>query len=963
MKENKSEFLFPLNKNINNKNKINESILSDDEDIKENIYEKIETIYPFEKIKSIPIITTMNKELCFLYFSENDYEFFIQEKQDFFYTYSEEEETKMIQLKNDILTHFKRLYKDVNLEERVKISYSDKMKNIKPNYSFAIEMNDDFKNKPFIKSQINDYIFIKKDILKNLDLSKENIISYDPFYLLKSNSIKNTSKKKLYPKFAMSLIKKQVELEDDDDEDLINYRKSFYSNKIEEKVKSYKDIIKRLFKITDFRYEIINYCLDNDSEFKNEDFEKFICYLEYFITLFTGIQVKYSIDEIGLLNMDFYSNEDIFMNMAEILHYNVQFQIRDKSYAEGKKHLKKLSIIKLNNIQYENYDFDKIEYFPAYTTFMTSLANNLRRYDENDNYHMCEKCMNIFSSKEISNITCQSSCFRFIDKTRLLYMTLVGILNIGFIEKMINSKSNYINHIFKSSMFLRNEPVLNKINDNLIILSYIFPIQTINSKKLDNTFRNIFGERIGYFYTWISHYLTWLIFPTLVGLLAEIILYLVNSEQIKKYINITFSSIIILWGFYYVENWNCFQKFYNQIWGMNIFMEEKSNSFADNYSKVSFVTFLGIKMEKVDKIQKFFSDIISFMILFFFSVLIVFINLIVFYLYQIKNIRNKFFMIIHFSDSFVQYQVPVLILILREIISSFIYDITKYLANSENPTDKDKYIEIVTKKRLILEYINYYFNLYYIAFYKKYNGKCRQNDCFSELKKQLLMILIVDSIYVLAKLFYKMIFLRNNQKDFERKLMKKYKDSKKDLGNESKYFSIKFKIYTREEFVEENIQKVIMPIIFDFGYVIQFGACYPISFIFLLILVIFCRIVDAITMLHLIYVKTIEVSKGLKNYNLMQNIMLYIGIFTNIGIICYTKEKNIFNFNNIYALGLIIIIENGILLLFTTFNFVHLPFWFRYRDNIQLRYLKKFGVAHRNKGDKFNDHFNRNKIK
>ena len=964
MKENNSDFLIPSNDNLNSLNRLDELLLSDDENIKENFFENNKIIYPFEKIRSIPIITTTNKELCFLYFSETDYEFFLQEKQDFFYTYSEEEDTKMTQLKHDIFTHFKKLYKDINLEERIKISYSDKMKNIQPNYSFAIEMNDKLKNKPFIKSQINDYLFIKKDILKNLDLSKENIISYDPFYSLRSNSVKNTSKKKkLFPKFAISLIKKKVDLDDDDDdEELINYRKSFYSNKIEENVKSYKDIIKKIFKITDFRLEIINYCLDNDRDFKKDDFEKFICYLEYFITLFTGIQVKYSIDEIGLLNMDFYSNEDIFMNMAEILHYKVQFQIRDKSYSEGQQHLKKLSIIKLNNIQYEHYDFDKIEYFPAYTTFMCSLANNFRRYDEYDNYHMCEKCVNIFSSKEISNITCQSSCFRFIDKTRLLYMTLVGILHIGFIEKMINLKRNYINQIFKSSMFLRNEPVLNKINDNLIILSYISPIQTINSKKLDNTFRNIFGERIGYFYTWISHYLTWLIFPTVAGLLAEIILYLVN-DNIKKYINIIFLSIIILWGFYYVDDWNCIQKFYNQIWGMNIFMEEKSNSFADNYNKVSYATFLGIKMEKVDKFQKFLSDITSFMLLFFLSITIVIINVIVFYLYKLKNVRNKFFMIIHFSDSFVQYQVPILILIIREIISSFIYDITKHLANFENPTDKDKYIEIVTKKRLILEYINYYFNLYYIAFYKRFKGKCRENDCFSELKKQLMMILIADSIYILAKLFYKTIFLRKNQKNFERNLMKKYRDSKKDLINESKYFSIKFKIYTREEFVEENIQRVIMPIIFDFGYVIQFGVCYPISFIFLLILVIFCRIVDAITMLHLLYVKTIEVSKGLKNFNLMQNIMLYIGIFTNIGIICYTKGKNYFEFNIIYALGLIIIIENGILLILKTFNYVHLPFWFRYKDNIELRYLKKFGVAHRNKGDKLNDHFNDNKLK
>ena len=41
--------------------------------------------------------------------------------------------------------------------------------------------------------------------------------------------------------------------------------------------------------------------------------------------------------------MDFYASEDIYMNMAEILHYKVQFQIRDKSYSqEQQKHKKKI---------------------------------------------------------------------------------------------------------------------------------------------------------------------------------------------------------------------------------------------------------------------------------------------------------------------------------------------------------------------------------------------------------------------------------------------------------------------------------------------------------------------------------------------------------------------------------------------------------------------------------------------
>jgi hypothetical protein len=919
--------------------------------------------YPFEKIRTIPIITTTNKELFFLYFSENDYKYFENKGDEFFYSYSNtlKNEVRMGALKNDILFCFLQLFNCINLEERVKISYSEKMQNIKPNYSFAIEMSDDFKNKTFIKSQINDYVFIKKDILKNLDYSKEKIISYDPFYSLKSNSIKNKERKKLYPKFGISLIKKNTQIDDDEDEDLIESRQSFYSNKMKENIKSYKDIIRRIFKITDFRFELIDYCLENDKDFKNDNFEKFICYLEYFINLFTGIQVKYSIDELGLLNMDFYSSEEIFMKMAEILHYQVQFQIIDKSYFQGKRHKKRIPLIKLNNKQYENYDFNKIEYFPPYSTFNSSLWHNYRRYDENDNYHLCKNCMNILFENDLSDVTCSSSCFRFIDKTRLMFMTLLDILNIELIEKMIKLESNYINNIFKSSIFLRNEQVVNNISDNLIILSYLSPIQTEKSKKLDSSFRNIFGESIGYFYTWISHYLTWLLFPTIAGIIALIGEYFLN-DNLKEYINYIFLSTIILWGFYYVSDWKKFQIFYNYIWGMNNFVGEKLNSYEQNYNKVSYITFLGIKMEKVNTFQKIANNLISFLALLFSSISIVLINLIIFYIYQMERVRKQFALFTFFSKKLAKFQVPLLILILREIISIFIFKITKFLTNYQKPTDRDKYIDMVTNKRLILEYVNYYYNLYYIAFIRKIKGTCTENDCFSELKNQLMMILIIDSIYIIAKLFYQIFYLRKSQKDFQRLMNKYQSNNNKNLIPNIQHFSIKFKIYTREEFIEEDIQKLIMPVIFHFGYVIQFGVCYPISFLFLLIFTILCRIADSISLIHIFYVKTIEASKGWKYCNKMQNTIIFFGIFTNIGIICYTKGNEFFEFNIIYALVLIISIENGILLIFKAFNFINLPFWFRYRENIQLNYLKKFGVSHRNPKDKFNEIFKNKKI-
>ena len=912
-----------------------------------NIAQKQE-IYPFEDISFFPIISKENKELFFLHFSEVDLNFFINERREYF-KYPFDKNDKLFEsLSKDIFIHFKTLYKNVSLEERLRISCSEKMSNIKPNYSFALEMNEQLKNRQFVQSQINDYVFIKKDIMKNLGLDKKDFFSDTPFPIFRLNSVQNTNKK-LFPKYAKSIHDK--EQDSSDDEDVVEYRESLISHLDDEPFKSYKDILKQLFKMTDLRKDLINYCLDKDEKFENNDFEKFVCYLEYFITLFTGIQVKYSIDELGLLNMDFYASENTFMKMAEILHYVTQFQIRDRSYYKGKKGKSKKTIIDLNNEQYENYDFDKLEYFPVSTTFMISLKNNFRRYDKNDCYHLCEKCSNL--QNQNTPIECDSSLFRFIDKTRLLYMTLIPILKIGYIEKMIKSKNNHINQIFKSSMFLRNESVLNNLNDKYIIKSYLSPKQTPDTRKIDNVFKNTFGETLGYFFVWISHYLTWLIFPTIIGLIFEILSFLI-SDKTYTYFNLIFLSIIILWGLYYTEDWNCWQIFYNNIWGIYGYISEKSNLYAENYDKVSHIIFLGVKMEKIDNFQKFKNIFISTISLSFFTGIIIFTNIAVFYLYKLKNLQKVF--IINY-----RYQVPILILIIRELLSKLIYKITKTLAHLENPTDKDKYLEIVTRKRLILEYINYYFNLYYIAFYHRLAGKCTYENCLSELKTQLLMLLIVDSIFVLGKLLYKSFYLRKTKKSFETTLMKKY--NKSDVINDPQSTSIKFKIYTREEFSEENTQKIILPVIFHFGYVIQFGACFPISFLFLFILTIFCRITDALSMVNLFYVKTIEASKGLKGYNRMQTRMLFIGVFTNIGIICYTKGKTFLEKDAIKALIIIIIIENGIFLFFKIFNFEHFPFWFRYKGNIKLRYLKKFGVAHRNKGDKFNDYNLKNENK
>ena len=996
--------------------------------------------YPLDNLKPIPIITSSQKELVYLYLTEDERDFLLK-KLDTNNYYAIREDAIKNPLKIFIPLYYEKLFKSKgSLEKRLSKSLSEKMKDVKPNYSIAIEMDEKFKNTEIVKEQSAKYLIVKNDILKHLDIDKESIITFDPFSKIKKENDKNPNKRDPLPKWAVSL-KKQFgdraisddENDDDDEEDEGKFNVKFYRkvstsinpntfNKFKNKDKDddnnrdasksdnsnnnsidydelknnyikftdkdeedestssiddesedddnddkfecpYKKYIQNLFypKLNDFRKEIIEDCFKNKKTFGKLDFQKFICLLEFFLSLFTGIQVKYSIDELGFLNMDLYASESIYMNMAEILHYQVHFQIRDISHFQDEEY-KKPNLIHLNTQQYHEYNLDKIEFFPPCTAFIQALSNKFRRYTINDNYHLCPECEKSFFLNKFENVPCKSSVFRFIDKSRLLIMTLSGIIDINYLENMIMSNNDEDNEdsqnqIFKATMILRNEELLEELKDPFIFKTYFIPFQTKKNKKLNNIFRNLFGETIGYYYTWISHYLSWIIFPAILGLLTEIYLIYFEHNHIYNYIYMIFLVIILLWGFYYVRDWDNFQMFYNHIWGMDSFQAEITNLYDADYSKVTYITFLGIKIPRVNKLHTLLVNFISIILVFFSSLFIMGINVGIFKLHKmeflLKNHLKKFFGDNNITYEIGKYLLPIIIYIAREIISAIFYKFSETLAKLERPTDKDEYDEIVTKKRLTLEFVNYYFNLYYIAFYKRMKNTCDDGDCFLELRRQLILILISNIVSVITQVVYRIIYLRQNIKNFEVKMTQKF--------NKNSVIIEKLKYYTREQFTEDDMQKLVMPIIFNFGYVIQFGICCPISFLFMLILVLLSRITNSISMVYLFYVKSMNICKGLTVYNKTQFVLVFIGIFSNIGIIFYTKNNSEKDFSLIYKLLMFIIIQNGVIIIYWIFHFNRLPFWFRYREIIKLRYLKKYGVAIGNKENKRNDNID-NKI-
>ena len=951
--------------------------------------------YPIGNFKPIPIILSAQKELIYIYMSEAEGEYFLN-KINRPNAFAIKEKEIKDNLKDYLPLYFRKLFLTSNLEKRMNISMSPSMKHIKPIYTIAIEMDEKLKNTDIVKMQSTKYLLVKKDIFKHIDANQKGLTKFDPFSKIKikeKNDTNNINKDPL-PKWAYSLNKNRNEDDSDSDEDdgnefkfsrkysrelSINSEKikSFVeniddeiddeiknddennsdNNKIEELELPYRRYLKNLFypKLDEFRKSLFKKILKNKEISKIIDLEKFICLLEFFIGLFTGIQVKYTIDELGFLNMDLYANELIYMNMAEILHYQVQFQIRDISHTQNNKNeLTQKLFIDLNKCQYENFQRDKIEYFPPSTAFIQELSNHFRRYSHNDSYHLCPECEKLFSQNKYIEVSCDSSVFRFIDKVRLLTKILSGIIDINYLEKMIESNSkeedNEENNIFKTTMILRNEDVFKEFDILYIIRTYLFPIITKQVLKLNNIFRNIFGEIIGYYYTWVSHYVSWVIYPAILGLITEILILLINDDVMQYYIYLGFLIFISLWGFYYVRHWKKYEKFCNHIWGMDSFQAEITDLYDKNYSKVSYVTFLGIKIPKVDKVSALMVNIISVLLVLISSLFIMGINVGIFKLNKVDSFLfkylNKIFAYIGISNEITKYTLPILIYIAREIISKIFYKISAILAKLERPTDKEEYDEIVIKKRLTLEFVNYYFNLYYIMIYKKMKNKCENGDCFQELRKQLILILLSNICSVIFQFIYKIIYMRKNIKNFEIKMKQAYEKNSD--------FIDKLKFYTRELFTEDNIQQLIIPIIFNFGYVIQFGICCPISFFFMLILIIFIRLTNAISMIYVYYVKTLSISKGLQVYNNTQYLFVFAGMFSNLCLLFYTKNSES-QFNILYKLIIIVLIQNGIVIICNIIRFKSLPFWFRYRKIIKLKYLKKFGVIqNKNNNNKSN---------
>ena len=848
------------------------------------------------------------------------------------------DKNNIIKLIKDIGNYLDIFFKNFSLSNRIHISYQEQMKKIKPCFSFILIPDEKFK----AKYKFNEYE-------KNFKKIKENILSFD-HQLKRSYSLKFLST--IFSNTAPTR-KSSALLEKKNSSESISSSKKLLNLKSIKK--PYKKLIKELFvsRLNDFREDIVEYCLENSKHLREDSFENFICFLEFFALLFCGIKTKYYIDALSYLNMDFYADEKNLMNFAESFHYQVQFRIKDIPYVLpcGKKRKnenetieEKMETIKkkydtlflLNQEKVPPLNQERVEYYPTHCDFSRTISPNFRRYDENDDYHICPKCRYIYNSEVAKKLEC-SSCFRQIDKERLICLYLSHIMNFNRIKQLCEDNIDINEKIFMDKIIIPNYEGLNsRINDKELVLNYLLPFETKEILKIDKTFRDIFGENIGFYFFWISHFIKWLFYLTIIAIGMSLLSLFIDDNSNKIFfliINLIFIAFIVLWGNYYYISWEGQQSFYNHIWGMNDYnLVQNSLYDFEEYLKLNVEIIMGVKIP-IEK--KVFYLLINFFLIFFsifLHILMIISNILLIetksHRFSIKNIILR-----NFLNSIWKYFVPILCYLLREIFSFIAEKWHKWIISHGKQLSKDLKRRMKLKMKMYFEFFNYYFNLYYIAFIKKYYGTCLNDNCHSELGNQLIIIIFCDLASLILSILIPTFYNIRKRREKEQ-----IKDEAYEENNSNKY-----KYYTRNKFIYKDMKSHYIKAILYFGYLIQFGASAPMSFLIVLLALIINRIILGICLKNIYFAQVFEESTGITKLKKWLKVISFIGIISNLCCIFYTNNY-FYWLSNKRKLIYIALTENIVLIIIKLFNYDSHPKWFYYKEKIDFNYLRKYGI-------------------
>ena len=572
-------------------------------------------------------------------------------------------------------------------------------------------------------------------------------------------------------------------------------------------------------------------------------------------------------------------------------------------------------------LKYHNIHVKNVLDFSPTKPYHKIKEEKYQRYEPNDDYHECNVQ---FDSDEICGKGC--SKYRNIDKIRIIY---------NFVDQLLKIKDLTDYGVLNYILFKRNYiDYSDKLTPHNLIVKPLNIYNVGNTNDFIYTIRNFFGEEIAYYFLWLTNYIKWLVFPSLLGIIFEISYRIVNKsrQSHNPILSLIMCAFFILWGKSFIYQWNQKEQLYNYIWGTENY--KKSELDQESFVPDGYIPLLiGHKAPYVNKWKKYFRIFVSYIFIFFMMCIVFgFINLI----FQLKAfLLNKY----PKRSTEIGILIGFINTIQINFMSGFYQGIVKYFNDKENHRKETESKNALAIKLIIYDFINSYYSIFYIGFIKRSSifgkkpGKCNgfhgNDSCSEEIKIQLYTIVFIKFIFDFWELGRPII--KQKSKIFR---------LKQELSKEE------IKPYSLEHQMICNEYNMVLfeysEMIINIGYVFLFAGIAPLVPVFIFLLGYLERAFDTYKIFFLERVNIINQSNGIEIYNTIFKIFIYLGLISNAAFVFFADnyflpEQSTYNKINFYCLFVFIVF-----LMSTVFFWNILPPWFQYLEDIKELYQKKY---------------------
>ncbi|GLE06180.1 hypothetical protein PINS_up015391 [Pythium insidiosum] len=429
--------------------------------------------------------------------------------------------------------------------------------------------------------------------------------------------------------------------------------------------------------------------------------------------------------------------------------------------------------------------------------------------------------------------------------------------------------------------------------------------------------KDYFGEKVGLYFAWLGHYTTWLIAPSIVGILLFI------NVAFEKTADSTlvpyFGLFMALWSTFYYEYWKRYNSVIALEWGMTSFEDEETE--RPEFVGEEIISPIDGSRIRYFSPQSRFRRIMG-SLLFIFVLIVVVIGVVamifIFRWAATNGPWHDFFTVkgVNLGGPAASTLNAIQIMVLNNIYSGIAEKLNKY----ENHRTDTEYEDHLIGKTFLFQFVNSYFSLFYVAFLKnEFEGRftkthkaCKgyMDGCMDELMMGLGIIFVLR---LTSGNFFEVGLPWIKRKLGGDGSSKPSGDSEKNaVRREASEIERQLSLdaYDQKGTFDDYNEMII-----QFGYVTLFVVSFPLAPALALLNNYFEIRIDAHKLVHATRRPDPRGAQDIGTWGTIIEVMSTVSVITNVALVCFTSVRTTNDFTPYGRVWLFVGVEHLLIML------------------------------------------------